>query len=519
MAVAPKLARDVWPIIKQRVAITGFVSTLILLVIVAGALYFTGLLEKDLVLSLVILVVVGFGQAITTFIVKIIFGRPLKDLLATIIHIGGEPTDLPMPNPNKPIHERTGMKDALDTLHNLAQKVDGVLPNQQIGSVEVQNTNLGTDSLKAALDDIKAGLAIMNHERQITYHNKSTPIIVSPDGTERLQLLFDDDKNTIDSWLGEVADKEIRAEKIWRRVPNHTSDEGEQRFYDVFANYEKGTETEVVITLVDQTENYSSAEADLEFMAFAAHELRGPITVIRGYLDTLEVDLGDKLTDDHREIIRRINASTNRLASYINNILNTSRFDRRHLKLNLVETRFSDIYDTIQDDMDLRAKSQGRSLTVDIPDSLPTIAADTASMSEVITNLIDNAIKYSHEGGVVEVKGQVRGDNVEIDICDHGVGMPASIMDNLFSKFYRSHRSREAVQGTGIGLYISKAIMESHGGDIRVSSVDGEGSTFTISLPTYAITKNKLQQSPADDNTPLIQPIKEGVIINHGVHR
>lgn len=510
MAVTPKLARDVWPSLKQRVATTSVISTLILLVLVGSALYLTGLLQQDIILSIVILAVVGLGQALTTFIVKNIFGRPLKDILATIIHIGGEPTDLPMPNPNQPSHARTGMKDALDTLHSLAQNADGLSPVQQISS---------PDNLMKALDTITAGLAIMNHSRNITYHNKATPVVVSPDGTERLQLLFDDDKNTIDSWLNEIADKEIRAEKIWRRVPNHTSDEGEQRFYDVFVNYEKGADSEIIITLVDQTDNYSAAEGDLEFMAFAAHELRGPITVIRGYLDALENDLSDQLTDDHREIIRRINASTNRLASYVSNILNTSRFDRRHLKLNLVETRFCDIYAAIQDDMDLRAKSQGRSLVADIPSDLPTIAADTASMSEVITNLIDNAIKYSREGGVVEVKGQVRGDNVELDIRDHGIGMPASIMDNLFSKFYRSHRSREAVQGTGIGLYISKAIMESHGGDIRVSSVDGEGSTFTISVPTYSIVKSKLDQSKADDNTPLIQPIKEGVIINHGVHR
>jgi len=87
---------------------------------------------------------------------------------------------------------------------------------------------------------------------------------------------------------------------------------------------------------------------------------------------------------------------------------------------------------------------------------------------------------------------------VEVAIADHGIGMPANVVGNLFHKFYRSHRSRETVAGTGIGLYICKAIVESHGGKIGVTSVEGEGSTFTFSVPIYATVADKLQ---ANDNT------------------
>ena len=165
--------------------------------------------------------------------------------------------------------------------------------------------------------------------------------------------------------------------------------------------------------------------------------------------------------------------------------------------MHLTETSVASVYETIRDDMNLRASAQNRLLSVNIPEGLPTIAADTASLGEVFSNLIDNAIKYSNEGGAIVVDVSSKGDTIEFAIQDHGIGMPSSVVSNLFQKFYRSHRSRETVAGTGIGLYISKAIVESHGGTISVRSEDGHGSTFIVSLPTYAMVADKLK---ADNN-------------------
>lgn len=212
----------------------------------------------------------------------------------------------------------------------------------------------------------------------------------------------------------------------------------------------------------------------------------------------LEDELKDVLKDDQHELFHRLTVSANRLSGYINNILNTSRYDRRHLKVHLAETTVGEVYDTIRDDMELRANAQNRLLSVEIPDTLPKIAGDPASLGEVFGNLIDNAIKYSNEGGSINVTAAYNVDKVEISIIDHGIGMPSNVIGNLFQKFYRSYRSRETVAGTGIGLYISKAIVESHGGNISVRSEDGKGSTFTVSLPTFDSVAAKLK---AGDNT------------------
>jgi len=138
-------------------------------------------------------------------------------------------------------------------------------------------------------------------------------------------------------------------------------------------------------------------------------------------------------------------------------------------------------------------------------------------MSEVLGNLIDNAIKYSNDGGSIEVTAGVNGDFVEVSVVDHGIGMPANVISNLFHKFYRSHRSRETVAGTGIGLYISKAIVESNGGKISVRSVEGHGSTFTFSLPIYSTVADKLKTGV--NNQGFIERSSSGWIKNHGAFR
>ena len=210
------------------------------------------------------------------------------------------------------------------------------------------------------------------------------------------------------------------------------------------------------------------------------------------------MELADQTKPDQKELFKRLIVSANRLSGYINNILNTSKYDRRHLRVHLAEDTLGAIYDTIRDDMELRAQSQRRLLSVTLPSSLPTIAADRSSLSEVISNLIDNALKYSNDGGAVAVSAEVEGNFVKVSVTDNGIGMPANVVGNLFHKFYRSHRSRETVAGTGIGLYICKAIVESHGGKIGVTSTENVGSTFSFTVPIYASVAEKLQ---ANDHT------------------
>jgi signal transduction histidine kinase len=147
---------------------------------------------------------------------------------------------------------------------------------------------------------------------------------------------------------------------------------------------------------------------------------------------------------------------------------------------------------------------------------LPTIAADRNSLSEVLANLVDNAIKYSNDGGHVTIDAIVDGDFVRCNVTDNGIGIPSSLVGNLFTKFYRSHRSRQSVSGTGLGLYISKGIIESHGGKIGVTSREGEGSTFSFSVPIYSTVADKLLSGTGNET---VIKSASGWIKNHAMFR
>ena len=491
----PKQASQFWTAFYKKALTSVIVSQIFISIAVGAGLVIFNVVSIN---SMSLWIIVGGLLAVSIFInliITISSIRPTKDLLAAIIQVSGEKTDLTPPNPNDAQYEKTGFRDALQTIYELSSKQGDV---QTIASTDKPVTQ--TSPITDALDATVCGFVTLNNKRTVTYANKPSPVHIDTKGVQTLDLLFNDN-DTLNMWLDACSENSVHAEHTWTRIPDRMPDQEGRRFFDVIASYQKGATAETVLSLIDRTSLYIVDEENLDFIAFAAHELRGPITVIRGYLDVLNDELADVMKDDQQELFHRLVVSSNRLSGYINNILNTSRYDRRHLKIHLVEDTVSGVYDVISDDMKLRASSQNRLLTVQIPTDLPTIAVDRTSMSEVFGNLIDNA----------------NGDSVDISFQDHGIGMPENVVSNLFQKFYRSHRSRETVAGTGIGLYISKAIVESHGGTISVRSQDGVGSVFIVSLPIYSTVADKLKAG--DNSNEGIISEGKGWIKNHSMYR
>ena len=420
--------------------------------------------------------------------------KPIETIARCLIYIRGEPSNLPLPDRDNPKFIKSGLGLLLNTILDSASQNN----NQPVTDEKYQ---IYRDILEA----LPVGFIVMNPERKIIASNSLAPIHTAPDKKHSIQLDFTNTNDSLDDWLKQVCGNEIESEKIWSHVQNVAPNQPDRRVFDVIAHYRQNAPNgaEIVVVTVDRTTEYWGEEDNADFVALAAHELRGPITVIRGYLDILEQQLGSQLTSEQHELIDRLNVSAKRLSSYVNNILNASRYDHKHLKLQLREVTIDSIMDYIKDDMALRAKTQNRTITWQVPAELPTVAADLSSISEVLANLIDNAIKYSHDGGQIEITARVEDGFVAISIADHGVGIPSVVASNLFSKFYRSHRSRDTIGGTGIGLFISRGIIESHGGHIGVQSTEGEGSTFTFTLPIYATVADKLETSA--DNESLIR--------------
>lgn len=506
------MIRNYWPRFRRYSIVLTILMQLVMTLVIGCALLFTGVVDPSdpslwIILLAILVTCIGLNVMLVTQL-----SIPLKDLTSALTHISDEPNNIAPPNPNARHFERDGFKPLLQLIYELASDKD-----EQDEADEKATKSAPAADFATALNNTTAGFIIMNAKQDIVFANAQAPVHTTPEGKEVIDLIFDDD-TTLETWLKDCEENAVHADHSWLRVANKITGEEDRKIYDVTASYQKGSQAEVVMTLFEKTAEYQPEDDDLDFIAFAAHELRGPITVIRGYLDVLTDELQDRLEDDQEELLSRLTVSANRLSSYVNNILNASRFDRRHLKVRLREDSLADIYDIVSDDMQLRASSQNRMLTVAIPDSLPTIAADRASISEVLSNLIDNAIKYSNEGGMVYVSAATSGDFVKVSVKDRGIGMPSGVVSNLFHKFYRSHRSRETVAGTGIGLYICKAIVESHGGKIEVRSVEGEGSTFEFTLPIYSTVAEKLNADQGS-NQSLIEHDESGWIKNHAMYR
>lgn len=488
---------------KKKTIVLSVLSQLVVLSLLVVVLFTTGFLHNINYIFWIVLFISAATFSLVSILWSGIVNKPLNDILTALSHKANEPSADTLPNPNEKDNQASGFKSVLDTIYSVNTE-----PNKK----EVSRHDL----LTQALNHTSCGVILLDINKKIISANKAAPISKSQEGELFIALDFINDIS-IDDWIAEQDTDAISAEKRWRRVPTDPRVVKRQRFFDIIASYERGAEAETVVILIDQSELYLPEEEDLNFIAFAAHELRGPITVIRGYLDVFKQEMSDRFEGDEAELLSRLTISANRLSGYINNILNVAKFDRHHLKVHLREDSIADIYESIDYDMKLRAKTQHRLLNINIPKGLPTVAADRNSISEVIGNLIDNAIKYSFEGGAVTVSAEVKGDFVEVSVVDNGVGMPASVVNNLFRKFYRSHRSRETVAGTGIGLYICKAFVESHGGSIAVSSKEHHGSTFTFTLPIYATVADKLLE---DDqlNQGLIRQ-GGGWIKNHSMYR
>lgn len=497
---------DVFPAHRRRVIGAAVALQSVLLVVLAVLLQGIGVGWAEMIIYF--LLPVAFLQFFAFVVIGNYALEPLDFLARTVTQISDQPHATKPPNLNGTRHERTGFKLMVDTIYQRST-TPGVSTQTDVGAAPLHT---------AILNTLPGGVIALNQARAVVYANKMAPVATDLKNKQNIQLEFPEGAG-LDEWLSNVETSEVHALKKWANIQTAAPGTTDRRIFDIVASYEKNATggADTILLLFDQTQHYAVNEESMDFMALAAHELRGPITVIRGYLDILRPELDAALSDDQKLLFDRLDVSSSRLSGYIGNILNAARFDRRHLKLHLREERLVDIYRLVADDMALRASTQGRLLMVNIADDMPTVAADKNSLSEVIANLIDNAIKYSREGGQVNVTAAVEGNTVRFDVQDFGVGMPGSVVSSLFGKFYRSHRSKHTVSGTGLGLYISKAIVESHGGHMSVTSTEGEGSTFGFSLPLYSTVKDKLLASDAQ-NQGIIET-SSGWIKNHSMYR
>ncbi|MBI5810705.1 MAG: sensor histidine kinase N-terminal domain-containing protein [Deltaproteobacteria bacterium] len=230
-------------------------------------------------------------------------------------------------------------------------------------------------------------------------------------------------------------------------------------------------------TMLSRLENSWSRQK--QFLSDASHELRTPTSIIKSYCD---VTLGrERQAGEYRDAIKKIGDTVNRMCDIINRILVISRLDNKTIQLKPVRM---DIKDVMRDILKLiEPSASGKGIEITLEGGNPSIRGDREGLTEVFTNIIENAIKYNKPDGKVAINiGEESGWAV-VSVEDTGIGIAAFDVDKIFDRFYRVDASRGVTVGSGIGLSIVKTIVEAHGGRIEVRSEPGKGSAFTVFLP------------------------------------
>lgn len=229
-----------------------------------------------------------------------------------------------------------------------------------------------------------------------------------------------------------------------------------------------------------------------EFLSMASHQLRTPLTAMKGYLSMLIEGSYGEISETVKEILNKVYVVNTRLARLVEEFLNVSRIDAGRVQYNFEETRLEPILKELFDAFVLGAQERGLTLRLALPKQpLPKLPLDTLKVKEVISNLIDNALKYTKAGSVV-IKAERKNDQVAVSVEDTGIGITPETMARLFEKFSRSKETAKMeVSGTGLGLYVGKKFVEAHGGTIRAESKGaGQGSRFVVTLPVSVSRKS-----------------------------
>jgi signal transduction histidine kinase len=471
----------------------------------------------------VLLIVIGASvtallvSLVTALVVSGLATKPLQTIWQAILHISPSEHGFPAPEIDKLHLGRELVASLLGQIYQLNEVADKTATSVQEEHKDISHNFIALNlPLPLFVLDAAENIKFVNQAAADYIGQKATNLI-----NKNIYMVLDmsfPSESTFDSWLKMAKIAKATTSNTWERVRLNVRDQHPELLFDLAAYYNRGNPdgVETMLMLFDHTKMYSQDDQAISFVALSVHELRTPLTLLRGYIEVFEEELSDKVDPELKDFIDKMSAQAEQLMSYVNNILNVARIDNDQLELRLQEGSWSTVLKSIVEALSLQAKVRGMKLHCRIDADLPPVGIDRLSISEVVNNLVDNAIKYSGSGKVINIEAHLTQDGlVETTVQDYGLGISTSILPNLFTKFYRDHRNRAQVGGNGLGLYLSKAIVTAHGGNLWVRSKEGAGSTFGFTLVPY----NQLTQQAKKDGSQELVRGAHGWIKNHSLYR
>lgn len=471
--------------------------------------------------ALYVFAAAGCVAVIGLTIIMVITGQyvtsPIQALWQAVVHLSPHENTVAAPN-------IASLRVGRDLVTNLTAQIYQLATNAEHLDA-VTEKQAGNERAEFIMNNLPLPLLVLDATQTVTFANAEVSKYLGRDNADitgkNLYSILDmsfPSEDTFDSWLKESETNSATATKSWERVRLNVTDNQPTRLFDLAAYYNKANPNgnETMLTLFDHTSQYSQDDQAVSFIALSVHELRTPLTILRGYIEAFEEEFEGKLSPELQDFMFKMQATAQQLAAFVNNILNVARVDEDQLVLQLNETDWNEVVKSAVDTMALRAQVRGITIETHFADNLPSVGVDRVSVHEVINNLIDNAIKYSGKSTTIVVTTALNKEGmVETTVTDSGVGIPENIMSNLFTKFYRDHRNRAQIGGTGLGLYLSKSIITAHGGNIWIKSKVGEGSTFGFTLVPFSRLAAERKNS---DNKEIVRGA-HGWIKNHSLYR
>jgi PAS domain S-box-containing protein len=374
------------------------------------------------------------------------------------------------------------IEEDINLLQRLSRNATAVIQNAQLFREVVEEK----EELEHIIESVYAGLMMANKAGKILQMNASARTMF---GIQRADVLgrpyFEviDDPKVKDIIARSLDANEEDAEEVTINV----SGVGE-RIYQVQTALVRSESEQQPIGSVsifnDITEIRGIERMKTAFVSTVSHELRTPLTAIKGFVSTLLADTeGYYDRDTQLEFYGIIDMECDRLTRLISDLLNVSRIEAgRALDLNPKPTQVSNLIDKVVS-MQM-SYTDKHTFELDVDEDLQTVVADEDKVDQILTNLTNNAIKYSPKGCVITISAHNDGNGIVVGIADQGMGIPKEHLPRIFDRFHRvDNRDTREVGGTGIGLYLVKHLVEAHGGKIWVESEVGKGSNFLFTLP------------------------------------
>lgn len=353
--------------------------------------------------------------------------------------------------------------------------------NGMMEMIKKNNFDLNSQQSKTEiiLEHMADGVIAFSITRQVVHMNKSA---------QRL-LKIDNSYDTFDKIIKKL-ESDLDFDKIMY-LPNYKSidmkivvDDNALNiiFIPFFSN--RLTPMGVIMIVRNITENVKLDDMRKEFVANVSHELKTPLTSIKGYSETI---MNGDLT--YQEIIRFskvINQEANRMGRLVADLLQLSRFDYKKVSWKKMMFAIDEMAQNVCEKMQLSAKEKNHTLECVVNVKPPHVYADRDSIEQVLVNIISNSIKYTPEGGIIRVYvGSINKDNAYVKIIDNGIGIPQKDLSRIFERFYRVDKARSRkMGGTGLGLSIVKEIIDGNNGTINIRSEVNQGTEVSITLPT-----------------------------------